>query len=159
MNEDTQHKLTARLGGISGYRPAICCAVCGYKAHNNTAKKCVGEKCPNYCHVNCLGESSNFSCDNTVQLRVEAGILHPVVYTPGSFTGSTDIPSEPESDDETVLDNISNDQLKKIVREYRKEYKETNEQLSVFGKIVTNLPEKKSVLLFCLEISDTLIAT
>lgn len=104
MDEDTQHKLIARPGGISGYRPAIWCAVCGYKAHIHTTKKCVSEKCPNYCHVNCLGELPNFSCDNTAQLRVEAGIQHLVVFTQGSSTVSTNIPSEPEGD-ETDFDN------------------------------------------------------
>ncbi|XP_050707958.1 uncharacterized protein LOC126993142 [Eriocheir sinensis] len=109
----SQHKLVDRPPGIPGYRPAVWCAVCGYKATHNTSTVCVEEHCPNHCHTACLSGAPEYNCGNTGQLRAEAGILHPVTYieqTPATSATNTD----PEIVEDSVLDTLSREQLKQI---------------------------------------------
>ena len=154
--------LIERPSGISGYRPASWCAVCGRTVSAQTVKPCISQGCPNLSHVECLGEETEYKCGNTGQLRANAGISDPVSpcrqITPSAPpTPSPTDPTEEESDDD--LDALQKQELKKVVKNLRRDLTSTQSLLNNYRCVKDYLIGRRRTLVDELSTVDTLLAT
>ncbi|XP_045106593.1 putative protein TPRXL [Portunus trituberculatus] len=168
VSECFEHRIE-RPSGISGYRPAVWCAVCGRKESLQPVKECTKEGCPNICHVNCLGVATEFSCGNTAQLRDLAGISDPVTPYSRNHQATTDLQTQTDSASQQSVEEPQDDlgdlqkeelvKMVKIARNLRKELASSKSQLSCYRSVTAGLADKRVVLVEAVSIVDTLLAT
>ena len=135
-------KRIERPPGLSGYCPAVWCAVCGTAANaKNPYVTCIVNDCPNVCHQRCLLESTDFNCEFTEDLRIRNGKPLSVTFRsedpPLSSTGvqpdvniltsistTTDVLNTSVvevTDEEGNIDHLSTDELKKYIKSLKTE--------------------------------------
>lgn len=151
-----------RPSGLSGYRPAFWCAVCGRKASPQAEKHCVTEGCPNICHDRCLGEDTEFKCSNTGQLRVRLGIDDPVTFhTQNTQEAPTlsNLHELVEEEGEDDLAALRKEELVCLVKNLRRDLASTKCHLTNYRYIISGLADKRNALVEALSIVDTLLAT
>ena len=131
-------------------------------------KRCIGENCPNICHVLCLRREAEFRCGNTGQLRAEAGINHPVTFhrrdtqvasDPPALSPSSPSTPPAEEEDEDSLHSATKEELVYIVRSLKRELASVKSCLTNYRSITSELQDKRGVLVEALAIVDTLLAT
>ena len=178
-------KRIERPPGLSGYCPALWCAVCGGAASSKRPHcPCIVDACPNVCHITCLDTDAEFNCELTEGLRVKKGVIASVIFRtedpPVSqptaaddcevIGESTKPPSqyqiapprsiEPSRDSENEdLDSLSVDDLRILVLTLRKDLYKTKCELSNYENLIRDLPQKRDTLVNALTIVDSLIAT
>ncbi|MPC44515.1 hypothetical protein E2C01_038188 [Portunus trituberculatus] len=160
MVTECLERLIERPSGISGYRPASWCAVCGRTGSSPKVKRYSTPACPNLCHAECLGEESYFKCSNTGQLRARAGISDLVTLQSSAIQPtSPPITVLAEQDTENGLRDLRKEGLEKLVKNLRCELASTKNQLHSYRTVTDDLTIKRRVLVEALNIVDTLIAT
>ena len=157
MVSECFESLIERPSGISGYRPASWCAVCGRTVSSQAVKRCNTQGCPNLSHAVCLGEETEYRCGNTGQLRVNAGINDPVSPCVTLPAHPTTPPTDEESEDD--LDDLRREELKQLVKNLRRDLTSTKKQLNNHKNIQKYLVDRRRALVEELNTVDTLLAT
>ena len=156
-----QHRLIARPTGLPGYEPREWCSVCGKSSANSTKINCKATDCPNVCHISCLGDNEEFSCDQVSNLRTTLNIVDNVVlYVDDSNheNGESANTGNPGTRNEELL-QLSSNELVDIINRLQTELNRKNYIVGFFSTVSKDIAKHRDALVTILEFIDNISAT